>query len=231
MMRKLVRVVGRGLLGLVLFTGLYALAAWLLPMIAVNGNAAQPPDGVPIYILSNGVHTDLVLPLRSPQKDWTTELSFAQTPSQDTAMRYVAFGWGDKGFYLNTPTWADLKASTAFKAMFALSTTAMHVTYHARMDTSDHCRRVLVDRAAFTKLIAYIDASFQRDGGGAVEWIPGHAYERNDAFYEAVGTYNLFFTCNTWANAGLKHSGLKACLWTPLDKGLLALYAPTRSAR
>ncbi|MFM7854609.1 MAG: DUF2459 domain-containing protein [Flammeovirgaceae bacterium] len=49
-------------------------------------------------------------------------------------------------------------------------------------------------------------------------------YWDNDSFYEAKGTYNLFFTCNTWVNEGLKKAGLKACLWTPFDSGLLRKY-------
>lgn len=211
---------------LLAFFALYFVAAWLFPRIPVNANNGLDPQGIPVYVLSNGVHTDLVLPVRACGRDWCVDLPFAHTLSQDTAMRYVAFGWGDKGFYLNTPTWADLKASTAFNAMFGLSTTAMHVTYHKQMSENDHCRKALVSAAALKELIGYIDRSFQRGKDGRMQWISGHSYERNDAFYEAKGTYNLFFTCNSWANDALKQSGLPACLWTPFDTGLLTRYAP-----
>ncbi|HXU27639.1 MAG TPA: DUF2459 domain-containing protein, partial [Bacteroidia bacterium] len=46
----------------------------------------------------------------------------------------------------------------------------------------------------------------------------------NDSFYEAVGVYGLFYTCNTWANNGLKYCGQKACLWTPFEKGIFYQY-------
>ena len=49
-------------------------------------------------------------------------------------------------------------------------------------------------------------------------------YRDHDAFYEGVGTYSLFRTCNTWANKALKVSGQKACLWTPVDKGMFYQY-------
>ncbi len=228
LVRTLLRITTRALLGVAGFIGLYLLAAWVLPMITVNNDAVQPANGTTIFIRSNGVHTDLVLPLRTAQKDWTRELSFAHTASQDTAMRYVAFGWGDKGFYLETPTWADLKASTAIKAMFWMSSSAMHVTYHTELREDDHCRMLHVSDAAFVKLVAYIGSGFQRDATGQPQWILGHSYDRNDCFYDARGTYNLFFTCNTWANDALKQSGLKACLWTPFDTGLLRAYAPAR---
>ena len=35
--------------------------------------------------------------------------------------RYVAIGWGDRGFYVDTPTWADLKLSTLCNALFVPS--------------------------------------------------------------------------------------------------------------
>ncbi|MFO7721348.1 MAG: DUF2459 domain-containing protein, partial [Gillisia sp.] len=31
-------------------------------------------------------------------------------------------------------------------------------------------------------------------------------------------------TCNTWVNEALKHSGLKACLWTPIEEGIFLRY-------
>jgi hypothetical protein len=46
-------------------------------------------------------------------------------------------------------------------------------------------------------------------------------YTRKDDFYKANGRYSLFKTCNSWVNLGFKESGLKACLWTPFDFGLL----------
>ena len=49
------------------------------------------------------------------------------------AMIFVGLGWGDKGFYLETPTWADLKTSTALKAVSGYNTTAMHVTFYKEM--------------------------------------------------------------------------------------------------
>ena len=49
-------------------------------------------------------------------------------------------------------------------------------------------------------------------------------YGKNDAFYEANGSYSLFHTCNTWANNGLKACGQKACFWTPFDSGIFYHY-------
>jgi hypothetical protein len=46
----------------------------------------------------------------------------------------------------------------------------------------------------------------------------------NDSFYEAKGAYTLFYTCNTWANNGLKAINQKAALWTATDRGIFQHY-------
>ena len=94
----------------------YLLVVTLLSYISVNDGLVKSHKEIPIYILTNGVHTDVVLPLKSEHYDWTNQLKTEHTKAKDTTMNYVALGWGDKGFYLETPTWADLKASTALKA-------------------------------------------------------------------------------------------------------------------
>ncbi len=92
-----------------LFT--YLLIVTLLSFISVNEDLAENQQEIPIYILTNGVHTDIVLPIKNEHHDWSTQLKFEHTKSKDSTYQYVALGWGDKGFYLETPTWADLKTS------------------------------------------------------------------------------------------------------------------------
>ncbi|MCP5062170.1 MAG: DUF2459 domain-containing protein, partial [Ignavibacteriae bacterium] len=49
-------------------------------------------------------------------------------------------------------------------------------------------------------------------------------YTPYDDFYEAVGSYSLFNTCNTWVNSAFKECNIKACLWTPYDFGLISMH-------
>ena len=94
----------------------YLLIVTLLSFVSVNEDFAENQKEIPIYILTNGVHTDVVLPLKSEYYDWTNQLKPEHTKAKDSTYQYAALGWGDKGFYMETPTWADLKASTALKA-------------------------------------------------------------------------------------------------------------------
>lgn len=202
----------------------YLFSAIVLQAISVNSDFRESDkDYVEIYILSNGVHTDLVLPLKNEVKDWTAFVNPRDTRSGSLTANYVAFGWGDKGFYLETPEWADLKFKTAFNALFYLSSSAMHVTLHKSMKEDESCKKIRIGRLSYQKLIAFIEKSFDVVDGHPI-LIKDAFYWNNDLFYEGKGRYSLFYTCNTWANSGLKSAGLKACLWTPFDKGIFAKY-------
>lgn len=211
-------------LGIVCFILLYFVVAFCLSRITIN-KETNAKEEVTLYILSNGVHTDLVVPIKTDQYDWSKEVKFSNIQSKDTDYKYLAMGWGDKGFYLETPAWKDLKASVAFKAAFGLSTTAIHATYHKIMVEGERCRKIHVSKAQYQRLIQYITGSFQRDGNEHFIPIETKAvYGNHDAFYDANGSYSMLRTCNTWANTGLKKCGQKACLWTAFDTGIFLKY-------
>ncbi len=208
-------------LGLII---IYLSAAFILSRIAVNSKVV-PKDEITVFILTNGVHTDIVLPIKSDNIDWSQSIAFNNTNSKDSLMNFIAFGWGDKGFYLETPTWTDLKFSVAFNAAFGLGKSAMHTTFYKQMNESEHCKRISLSSSEYQLLVEYITSSFQKSASGEVLIINSNAnYGANDAFYEGIGKYSLFHTCNTWANNGLKACNQKACLWTPADKGIFYHY-------
>lgn len=224
MLKKVLRTIAWAILIFVTFVSCWLLAALLLPLFTVNPHPVGGQDVV-IYIQTNGDHTDVVVPVKNQVKDWNEEISYQNTKSKDTTAKYVAIGWGDKGFYLNTPTWSQLKFSVAFKAAFALSTSAIHTTFCKELKEDNDYKKMLISNEQYKKLVAYIDDSFIRDAQGKVINIKTNAnYNDEDAFYEAKGKYNLFFTCNTWANKALKSCGQKAALWTVSDMGIFYHY-------
>jgi uncharacterized protein (TIGR02117 family) len=206
---------------------LYYGVAKLLERVPVPAEATTEAATIPFYIHSNGVHTDLVMPVRTAVVDWSQELLYAHTTSADTTYRFVGIGWGDKGFYLDTPEWKDLTLGTAVRAGFWLSTTAMHVTYFRKSELTPgpNCAYIPLTPTQYRHLVAYVQNTFQRDAQGRVEWLPNHSYADHDAFYNAKYRYSVLNTCNTWSNNGLKVAGQKAALWTAFDSGLLRQYA------
>lgn len=209
------------LLGLIL---LYVIIAYLLSLITIEKEANTKPE-VEIFILTNGVHTDIVMPVKSDQIDWSQQIQYKNTQAADSTYQYIAMGWGDKGFYLETPEWSDLKASVAFKAASGLSSSAIHATYYKQMKLGNDCKSMLISKEQYQRLITYITNSFQKDASGNfIPIITDANYGKTDAFYEANGSYSIFKTCNSWANTGLKACGQKCCLWTASDSGIFSKY-------
>jgi uncharacterized protein (TIGR02117 family) len=223
-MKKILKYFLYSILGFITFIGLYVLSAYVLGKVSVDKEATTSEE-VTMYILTNGVHTDLVMPLRNEQMDWSKEVKFENTVGKDTLAEFLAVGWGDKGFYLNTPTWADLTFSVAFKAATGLSSTAIHATFYKTMKEGNDCVKLKISKAQYARLIEYVQNSLQKDSEGHIIPIKTNAnYGKNDAFYEAEGSYSMLHTCNTWANKGLKSCGQKAALWTPFDSGIFGQY-------
>lgn len=222
--KRSLKTLGWVVLGIISFLVLYVVAALSISKISVNADVFQKDKPIEIFILSNGVHTDIVVPIKNEFKDWSKEIRFYQTKSKDSLVNYLAFGWGDKGFYLNTPEWSDLKISTALNAAFGLSSSAMHTTFYKNMQENTSCKKIKISATEYQKLVTYISDSFEFDSSKRVQWISNYSYGNRDAFYEAKGSYNLFYTCNTWANNALKIANQKASLWTVTDTGIFCHY-------
>jgi uncharacterized protein (TIGR02117 family) len=225
---KTLKVIGYTLGGIVAVLLLYVAAAFSLALIPVAAEPV-PPGGprIPVYLYTpNGVHTDLVLPVRTAQIDWSRQLKFAHTTSRDSiGYDYLAFGWGDKGFFY-IPGWGDLTFPIAFRAAFHLGTSAMHTTFYkpSELAPSTTCVRLDLTPDQYARLVAYVQGSFRPGADGRAQYLPGHTYAGHDAFYEGQWAYSFWHTCNTWANNGLKVSGQRAALWTPNAGGLFRHY-------
>jgi len=223
-LKKTLKYTGITLLAFVSLIAIYLFTGYCLSRITIE-KEPETKNEVAIYILTNGVHTDIAVPVRTQQMDWSRELKYENTIQSDSTFEYLAMGWGDRGFYLETPNWSDLKASVAFKATFGLSTTAIHATYYRTLVESETCKRIPISKAQYARLILYITSSFQKDEMGHYIHIKTNAnYGKTDAFYEATGSYSLFFTCNSWTNKALKSCGQRCCLWTAFDTGIFLKY-------
>jgi len=211
-----------GFLGFVVF---YLVVSFVLSRITVNSEDVDAASDVSIFIKSNGVHTDIVLPLKNEIKDWTSLLQWKHTKSKDSVFQYVAIGWGDRDFYLNTPTWSDLKVTTALKAALHLGNSAMHTQFYATISESEKCKKIEISSAEYRKLVDFISESFRVNESGNFSPILNAHYNANDAFYEANGTYDLFTTCNSWTNSALKVAKQRAAVWALTDNDILRHYA------
>lgn len=214
------------LLALLALPSLYLLAALVLGLVPVNHDfrpTAPEQGGITVFLRSNGVHAELVFPARAPH-DFTQEFPAGQVVdatrgSLPQAFDWIAFGWGDRGFYLNTPTWRELRAGTAAVALLGLGRGAMHVEYLVR---PQHYRslRVDVDPQQYRRLVLAIRAGFRRDAQGAPLRIDHPGYFATDAFFEGTGRYTPWLTSNEWVRRVLAGAGVRTAAWAPFDAAL-----------
>ncbi|MEM9921194.1 MAG: TIGR02117 family protein [Bacteroidota bacterium] len=192
---------------------LYALLGLILSLWSVNPKKSACDETAEVFITTNGLHLDIIFPIA------TLEPSFLKMLELKSNVQFVAFGWGDRGFYLDTPTWAEVKVSTVAKALFVNSPSVMHVTKYFQQGKS--WRRVPVCDHQLATLKAHTKASFQKTDNGQFIKIKDAGYGPTDEFYEAEGYYTCIRTCNVWVNQALKKAQIKTAVWSPTDFGVL----------
>lgn len=229
--RRLRRFLRRAALALAGAIALYFLAAVALSAIPLNRGAGR--DGsIPVFVRSNGVHVDLVLPVRCDRFDWGPVAPAADAADpRAAAAPWIAIGWGDRVVYRRVPTWNDLTPGLALRAGLGLHGAALHAERLFAVREGPDCVRLALSEAEYDALVAFFLESGVRDGDGRLVPLPDAAgFGATDAFYEARGRYTPFFTCNTWSNLALKRAGLPCCVWTPFAGPILRHAAGAEAA-
>ena len=208
--------------GLIALPLLYFLAALFLGLVPANVSFHQPTQGgVVIFVRSNGIHTDLIMPKVNAEADWRPYANpeDVRDPRWGAA-DHVAIGYGAREFYLNTPTWSDLSVGTALRSMTGGDTPLVHLEHVNQPRREDWQRPIRLTSDQYRRLAAYVRASFKLDGDGAPIHVPG-GYGDADAFYEGDGSFSMFFNCNTWTGAALRAAGVRMGLWTPFEQSVM----------
>jgi uncharacterized protein (TIGR02117 family) len=202
--------------------GLYVLAMLAGALIALNADFRSAPDGVRIWVSCSDIHSDVVVPVKNGVFDWTSLLDRDQARAVDGDFAYLALGWGDRRFFLETPTWSDVKVANVVSAFCGLNETAMHVNWLKDEPAEGAlCRSLVLTPAQYAELCAFVSESFAKDGEGRSRHIDAPGYTATDAFYEAHGRYSALKTCNTWTGQALAAGGIRVGLWTPMKWGVL----------
>jgi uncharacterized protein (TIGR02117 family) len=200
----------------------YLGAALIGSHLPANPGWVETPDGVTIYIETNGHHTGIVVPVAAAGIDLSLTFRPTDLGDKEFAGNWLAIGWGDRDFYLNTPTWADLSPRTVLSALIGSGQTLLHIDHFDQPYPGDDQRAVRISRAEYIRLITQIMATLRRGEDGYPVAIPG--YGERDLFYEARGHYSLLRTCNGWTAQTLRTAGIKAPLWTPFSGGVMRWY-------
>ena len=213
---KLLKKIVKWVLYILSIPAAYLLISLILTYIPVHVKGDSEEKMHTIYLHSNGVHLDIALPIEQMDSTLLEGLKY------DHRDRYLSFGWGDKNFYLNTPTWGDLTAKNAFRALFITSPSLIHLTRYTQR--RNHWAEINLDQKQANSLSKYIQQTFALDQNEQKILLVDQGYSYRDDFYEATGSFSAFRTCNSWVNGALKNSDVKACLWTPFDFRLLNMH-------
>ena len=172
-----------------------------------------------ILVLSNPIHTDFAIPATPDIRERFGFLADAGLDTGNPDVRYVIFGWGGRAFYLETPTWSQVKAAPVLKAL-TLDASVMHVDVAGAIkEPHPDVAGFDIDDAHFVALLDYIAASFRQGPSGPMV-VENAGYSTYDRFYEANGHFNALVGCNTWTAAGLRIAGLRTGWWNPLPVSL-----------
>lgn len=198
----------------------YVSSAAIGSAIPVNAGWKQAEAGIRIYVADNGIHTDLVLPMVSPEADWRPLLDGKALADPNYARHsHVMVGWGDRDFYLNTPTWADVSPIRVARAIFGSDTTVVHAVHVPMPGADPHIRAIMLTPDEYRRLVAFVRGSFAIRADGSAEGVRG--YGRSDAFYTGRGTYSALNSCNNWIGSALRTAGVRMGAWTPMPFGVM----------
>ncbi|MDX1586443.1 MAG: DUF2459 domain-containing protein [Balneolaceae bacterium] len=190
---------------------LYLFLAIALSLISISPEQEACEPQRDIYLANNGIHLFLVVPVDKLKPDFRTKLMLPQ----DAA--FAAFGWGDRSFYLQTPTWSELKIPVALRALFVPSDAAIHVSFDARERAS--WRAISLCDHQVDRLLKYIREHLTEREGHFIS-LEAEGYGPGNRFYRARGKYTLFMTSNEWVNRGLKRAGVRTAVWSPFPFGV-----------
>ncbi|MBX5160133.1 MULTISPECIES: TIGR02117 family protein [unclassified Rhizobium] len=172
-----------------------------------------------ILLLSGPIHTDIAIPLDEEARSAFSFLVDDGFPLGHPDAEWLIVGWGGRAFYLETPTWAELKPLPVLRAL-TIDRSVLHV------DLAGHITEPQSSVAPFdvsddqlARLRNFISDSFVRDAGSVVP-IPDAGYGEIDRFFEAKGYFNALFGCNTWTAAALRSAGLRTGLWNAFPQSL-----------
>ena len=214
--RRALRILGAILAVFALIILLFALAGWIGSSIPRNPGWQEPAEGIEIMVGTNGVHTELVMPLVTREKDWRTDFPVADVPLQRADYTHVAVSWGEKEVFLNTPTWWDLSPLTVLRIVGFGGKGLIHASHYVRPAPSYDFRPLRVTSAQYARLVAAIERSLPQ--GGRVRH---DGYGPGDVFYDAPGEYTASNTCNQWTSDTLAAAGVRTGWWTPFAGGVM----------
>lgn len=176
-----------------------------------------------VYVSGDLMHTNFFVPVRTEAFDWSQHLDLAAIGKQVPAdYRYLQFGWGDRIFYVETPSWEHVSFPSAVRSLVLQNPAALFVKGHMTLPHSPNeaLKCVSLSEGNYVKLMHFLKASFQTDQQGNVQRISS-GQDGDSSFYNATGYYSILRTCNSWTADGLRTADVNTPVWGGLAPAVL----------
>ena len=221
---------------LLVIIGLLTLFLLLIPIgtiIPINRKYQPATNGVDIYLSSNGMHTDFIVPTQNHLFNWAALIDSTPFEKDLTQFPYLGIGWGDWNFYIELDAWENLTPKLAARALLnPMTKTLMHVTSYEKLPTPERrVEKISITNQQYLSLCTFIKSGFELNDQQGTQLLPSLGYAANDNFYEGTGSYHYFHTCNYWVNKGLKKIGVRTSLWSPIDRGMFYQLGKVKESR
>ena len=167
------------------------------------------------------MHIDFVVPTQNALFDWSKIIGSGHFAKDINRYSYLGIGWGDEGFFLKVESWDNVPKKVGARALLLPTPSLMRVTCYDQLPTDKTVKKVSISQSQYLKLCNFIYKRFALDDNQQVHLIPDANKTENDNYYKAHGYYHCFYTCNYWVNEGLKKTGIRTTLWSPMAKAIM----------
>jgi uncharacterized protein (TIGR02117 family) len=146
----------RGLFALILIVMLAIVLGTVVPRPLFRAQAQAIEPARRILVLTNPIHTDIAVPIDAAMLARFAFLAGAGLPVDHPEARWLVLGWGSRAFYIETPTWSDLKPGPVLSAL-TLDNSVMHVAISGAIDEKDTAVTSFgIGEAEFGRLVGFI---------------------------------------------------------------------------
>ncbi len=174
---------------------------------------------VRIGLARGPIHYDFLLPLNSDARARFGFAMEAGVPLLHPKARWLVLGWGAAEFYAKTAAVGEISVGPLAHAITGDSA-VLRLDVARPVDGLPGITFLTLTQGQYDALLTQIEESFARDGDGAPIAAALGSFGMTDAFFEANGQFNIFYTCNTWIGARLRGAGVPMGLWTPTPQSI-----------
>ena len=184
-------------------------------------NSSKNNCNTKICVSDTGIHSNIIVPTKTQTFDWHNYLSIDRIGIDNAKdYNYLSFGWGDRNFYMSTPSLTDLQFSTTFAALFLPTPSVIYVKKHQFIPVHSQLKCIKINPTDYLQLTQFIQSTFKLNTKGQKVRV-GDGHTNNAGFYAAVGKYSILRNCNSWTGEALRKANVNTPLWDGISAAIL----------